>query len=141
VARRLARADSRLQLFLLDSGAIIAESKGDPALRAQIREALRQGATLIVPPIVVTQTYRNDPADVRLNRLLNAVVVPEIDATLAKVAGGLLARAGLGDACDAQVAAEALRRAPCVVLTSDPDDMHRLIGDRSDIRIVNVDQL
>lgn len=127
--------------FVLDSGALIAESKGNPRLRALIREALDDGIDLIVPPIVITETYRADPTDVGLNRLLSSVHVPETDFDLAKVAGRLLAATGTSNAPDAQVVAEALRRTPCTILTSDYEDISRLLSGRQGINIIDVGKL
>lgn len=76
--RRRRTAESPLR-FILDSGAVIGESKGEPKIRALLRKALDDGAVTIVPTIVVTETYRADPTDVRLNRLFASVFVPDID--------------------------------------------------------------
>jgi hypothetical protein len=127
--------------WVLDSGALIAESKGNPRLRALIREGLNKRAALIVPPIVVTETYREDATDVGLNRLLGSVVVPETDFELAKVAGRLLAATGTSNAPDAQVVAEALRRAPCTILTSDYDDIAQLVNGLEGITVRDVGKL
>ncbi len=59
-------------------------------------------------------------------------------SSLARRAGELLGATGLNDAADAQVMAEALRELPCVLLTSDPEDMRMLVGGRRDVRIVAV---
>ncbi len=127
--------------FVLDSGAVVAESKGDRRVRALIREALNEGAVLIVPAIVVTETFRGNSQDVLLNRLLDRVVFDVADFELAKVAGRLLAVTGISNAPDAQVVAVALRRAPCVILTGDEQDITALVNGRSDISIVNVNTL
>jgi hypothetical protein len=54
----------------------------------------------------------------------------------ARRAGELLGRSGLTDAIDGIVAAEALRAVPSVILTSDPDDMERLIEGQPESRRV-----
>jgi len=48
-------------------------------------------------------------------------------AAIARRAGELLAKAGTSDAVDVIVAAEALASGPALILTSDPDDLSRLI--------------
>jgi predicted nucleic acid-binding protein len=121
--------------LVLDAGAIIAICKGDQRLRAQLRSAARDRAEVIVPPIVVTQTVRGSPSDAPINQLLKAVRVPAVDLTLARLAGNLLGVAGTDDAADAQIAAEAVRQAPCVVLTSDPDDMSMLLDGQRGVQI------
>jgi hypothetical protein len=130
----------RLRL-ILDSGAVLAESQGKLKIRALIRAALDDNAILIVPAIVVTETFRGESQDVLLNRLFKNVVVDTADYELAKVAGRLLAVTGTANAADAQVVANALRRAPCTILTSDEQDISLLVGGRSSISIVNVDRL
>jgi hypothetical protein len=127
--------------FILDSGAVIAESRGDGRLRALLRQALSEGDVLILPTIVVTETYRANAQDVNLNRLFKNVFVPDVDFEFAKVAGRLLAVTGTSNAPDAQVVAEALRRTPCTILTSDPQDISTLAGGREGITVVDVDKL
>jgi hypothetical protein len=102
---------------------------------------LNNGAILIVPAIVVTETFRGNAQDVRLNQLFKNVVVASADFELAKMAGRLLAVARAADARDAQVVAEAVRRAPCVILTSDERHISALVNGREGILIVNVDRL
>lgn len=98
-------------------------------------------AVLIVPAIVVTETFRGNSQDVRLNRLFQVVVVEAVDFELAKVAGRLLAVTGTSNAPDAQVVATALRRTPCCILTSDEEDLTALVNGRQGVRIINVDKL
>lgn len=94
-----------------------------------------------MPAIVVTETFRGSPRDVRLNRVFKSVVVAPADFELAKAAGRLLAVAGTSNAPDAQVVAEALRRAPCTILTSDEEDIATLVNGYRGIRVVNVNRL
>lgn len=93
---------------------------------------------VVVPPIVVTQTIRGHAADAGVYRLLRTMWVPFVGKRLARVAGELLGTAGLDDAADAQVVAEAIRSGPSILLTSDPDDITRLAGGRSDVRVVAI---
>jgi len=122
---------------------VVGESKGSPKFRALIREALGIASILIIPPIVVTETFRDNARDVHLNLLFKRerVVVPAVDFELAKEAGSLLAAAGTSNAPDAQVVAEAIRRSPCTILASDEHDITVLAGDRKDIRVINIDKL
>lgn len=136
--RRQPRTASQLT-FVLDAGAIIAEARGQRLLRGLIHDALVKGEIVVVPAIVVAQTFRGDAADHTINRLLKSVYVPPVDLDLAKEAGRLLARTGMSDAADAVVIAEAIRRQPCVVLTSDPGDLERLAEGYDRIQIVHVD--
>jgi len=97
--------------------------------------AQSEGVDIIVPPAVVTQTIRGGAGDAAANRLLKTVFVPFVGERLARTAGRLLGTSGLADAADAQVVAEALRRTPSTIVTSDPDDIRRLAEGLAGIRV------
>jgi hypothetical protein len=61
-----------------------------------------------------------------------------IGLRLARRACELLGASGTSDAVDALITAEALRGGPALILTSDPDDMHRLVIGHESVRIVPV---
>jgi len=105
---------------------------------AAFRMAHERGDEIVVPPIVVAQTTRGGPRDAPVHRLLRTVEVPFIGLRLARLAGELLGAAGMRDAADALVMAEALRTGPSILLTSDPSDMTLLAGNRRSVRIVAV---
>lgn len=107
-------------------------------MRGLVAVAQKEGAAVIVPPVVVTQTIRGGPADAPINRLLQAVWVPSVGLRLARAAGALLGTARSSDAADAQVMAEAIRSGPSILLTSDPADMAQLAARGPDVRIVAV---
>jgi hypothetical protein len=71
------------------------------------------------------------PRDAAMHRVLSRITVVPVTAQIARRAGELLGATGLsGHRCaiDAVVAATALGLArPIVLLTSDPDDMNRLV--------------
>ena len=84
---------------------------------------------LLVPAPVLAQVWRGGRRQVTLTRTLRACeVVPTTDVT-ARCAGVLLARSRTADAVDAIVVATALAERADVVVTSDPDDLERLLGD------------
>jgi predicted nucleic acid-binding protein len=124
--------------LVLDTGAVIALSRGDRATRALVTAALQDDVTIIVPPIVVSQTLRGGPRDASVHRLLHVIWVPFVGRKLAAAAGVLLGRSGLVDAADAQVMAEAIRSGPSIVLTGDLDDMTRLANGRGMVRVVRI---
>jgi hypothetical protein len=124
--------------LILDAGAVMAVSRGNPTLRARLKVAAKDRAEVVIPPVVVTQTIRGGPGDAPINQLLKTVQVPPADLELARQAGGLLGATGLRDAADAHVMAEAFRRLPAVVLTSDPEDMAVLAQGRSGIHVTAV---
>ena len=124
--------------LILDTGAVLGFVRGDGRVAAAIRTAHERGDEILVPAVVVAQTVRGGPRDASIRRLLRAVRVSFVGLRVARAAGALLAAARMSDAIDALVMAEALRSGPSVLLTSDPDDMARLAGDRRSVRIVRV---
>jgi predicted nucleic acid-binding protein len=113
--------------LVLDAGALLAVDRDDRAMMARLRIAQTSGLDLRTTGAVVAQVWR-DPGGRQANlaRLLRAVDVIPVDDRLGREAGVLLGRAGAGDAVDATVAAIAARGDR--VLTSDPDDIARLVG-------------
>lgn len=124
--------------LILDTGAVIAYTRGDRQIGALLKAANLEGAEMVVSPAVVTQTIRGGGRDTLLHRLFRAVYVPFVGLRLARLAGELLGVSGLSDAADAQVMAEAIRGGPCVLVTSDPNDMTQLAGGRSFVRIMAI---
>lgn len=131
-----ARLPSSPPVLVLDAGALLAWVRGDVRLRARLLKALDGRAEVLVPPAVVTQTVRGGPRDAPLNQLLTRVDVPSVDESLARLAGTLLGRSGSADVADAQIAAEAIRSAPAIVLTGDVADMQLLLDGVSDVEVV-----
>lgn len=117
--------------LVLDSGAIIGLSRGDRRVRIPLEAANRNGAETIIPMVVIAETTRgNGPRDAAVNLVLaQAGVVALLDEADARLAGELLGRANSSSTIDALVAAEAIRRSPSLVLTSDPDDLNELLED------------
>lgn len=119
--------DLSRRLLVLDAGALIALSKGDPVARAVVRRAQRKGRKVVVPTPVVAQVHRGGWDRASMDRTLKAVdVFPETALETAMRAGILLGRAGLDDAVDAIVVAEA-SGSRTTILTSDPHDIGRLV--------------
>ena len=124
--------------LILDTGAVIALVRNDRRARALLTVAQREGVDVVVPPVVVTQTIRGGAGDAAANRLLKVVFIPFVGEHLARVAGQLLGASSLTDVADAQIVAEALRRAPSTILTGDPEDMMRLASGLPGIRIMTL---
>ncbi len=122
------RAASGRSRLILDSGALLALARGDRRARAVLEIALDERLLVQVPTPVLAQVHRGDRDHARSDRVLHAVdeFVPTTER-VARSAGELLGRAGLADAIDAIVAAEALGGTPAAVLTSDPDDITDLV--------------
>lgn len=113
--------------LLLDAGALIALSRGSAPARASVKRAIRQGYKVVVPTPVVAQVHRGGWDRASVDRTLTAVdVFVATSLETAMRAGVLLGRAGLSDAIDAIVVAEA-SGARSTILTSDPHDIGRLV--------------
>lgn len=123
--------------LILDSGAVIGWSRGDPRVRELVRRALERGAEVRVPVIVLAETLRGGPRDAPVNRVLKAVGTASTDPSIGRAAGRLLGRTGGRNAADALVAAESLVAPGAVLLTGDPDDLGVLLAG-SDVAILRV---
>jgi predicted nucleic acid-binding protein len=124
----VARARSTGRL-ILDSGALIGWSRGDPRVRAQLREAMARHVVVHVPVVVLTETLRGGPRDAAVNRVLKATGSAATEPGTGRLAGVLLGRTGGRNTADALVAAECTAVPGSVLLTSDPDDLGRLLVD------------
>ena len=119
----------RTRRLILDAGGILALASGSGDARAALVRARREGYVVVIPTPVLAQVHRGGRDRARVDRVINAVdaVLPTSEA-VARLAGELQAIAQTSDAVDAIVVAEALTCQPAVILTSDPKDIHRLLG-------------
>ena len=124
--------------LILDSGAVIAWQRGRLDVRARIAQASRHQVALVIPAVVVAECVRGGPGDALIHRLLRGGHVPSISMRTALQAGRLLGEAGMRATVDALIVAEALSDTPSVILTSDPDDLKALVGDRDHVRIETI---
>lgn len=125
--------------LILDSGAVIGWSRGDPRVRSHVREALTRGAVVDVPVVVLAETLRGGSRDAPVNRVLKAVGVTATTPATGRSAGALLGRTGGRNTADALVASEALHAGPgSVVLTSDPDDLVELLATEPAVSVLRV---
>ncbi|HEX5297863.1 MAG TPA: PIN domain-containing protein [Streptosporangiaceae bacterium] len=117
--------------LVLDSEGVSKLAAGDARIRAYLDSARARRAQVAVSAITLTETLRGNPRDATVHRVLSRVTVVPVTAQIARRAGELLGTTGLpGHRCaiDAVVAATALGlERPIVLLTSDPDDMNRLV--------------
>lgn len=124
------------QRLILDSGAVIALSRGDQRARAFVARALELDAPVEIPVVVVAETVRGGPRDASVNRVLKAVdVVPEATEEVGRTAGRLLGQAGSDATVDALVVAQAVHAGGAHVLTGDADDLERLAAPHPEVRI------
>ena len=114
--------------LILDSGAVIALSRGEQRVRAFVERALETGAELLVPSVVIAETVRGrGPRDAPVERVLAAIdSVLDADATVGRTAGRLLGRARSRETIDALVVASAVEAGGGRIVTGDPDDIRLL---------------
>lgn len=111
----------------LDTGALIAAERGDLRVIALLARAAHRRLAVAIPSGALAQVWRADPRQHRLHLLLSddRVEVPALDRDEALAVGAICARTRTGDIVDASIASCARRRRHTVV-TSDPDNIHRL---------------
>lgn len=123
--------------LVLDAGALIAIDRDDRRVAGLIELGRRAAADLVATAPVVGQAWRDGVRQARLARALTMIDVRSVALQDAKDAGNLLGRARCTDVVDALVALLALPGDQ--LLTSDPDDLVRLVGARHvDARVVAV---
>lgn len=107
-----------------DSGALIAVEKNASRIRSLLRKRNGDAGRVTVPAAVLAQVWRgNSPL---VARLLSGATIEDLDETMAKAVGLLLASSRTADVVDAVVVVGAIRRGDAIV-TSDPDDIRRLL--------------
>jgi predicted nucleic acid-binding protein len=110
--------------------------------RAILQVAYEDGALVRVPAPVLAEVCRGGAFDAPIDRLLNGRGIHVVDLTdrVARRAGSLLARAGLGSAhaVDAFVVATALEFGLAAIATGDPEDMKRLAKTAPNLRILAI---
>lgn len=111
--------------IVLDAGALIALERGDRALWAVLKLAALRAEDVLVPTTVLAQTWRARASQAALARALVHCIPAPFDP-VAKQVGELCGRTKTTDICDAHVALIAATRG-CVLYTSDPTDLRRLI--------------
>jgi predicted nucleic acid-binding protein len=117
--------------LVLDCEGLVKLSAGDQKVRAFLETARERGAKVLVSAVTLTEALRGGSRDASIHRVLSRITVHPVSAELGRRAGELLGTTGMsGHRCaiDAVVAATALELArPVVLLTSDPDDMNKLV--------------
>lgn len=116
-----------LGAVVLDAGALVAFERNDRRVRRLIELAAEHDRHLQVPAGVIGQVWRDGARQVRLARLVKSGMldVRALDLDEARAAGVICGASGTADVVDASVAILA-RRHRATVVTSDPEDLHRL---------------
>lgn len=132
--RRRRRPDPARPRCVLDSGALSALLGPSQRARVWLRWIVEHDGVVVVPtPVLVEATTGDGGRDAEVNRVLHvlrdaatALIAP--DEATARCAGRLRYKARTDDGIDALVAAAAVGDgSPCVLLTSDPRDLERLL--------------
>jgi predicted nucleic acid-binding protein len=117
--------------LVLDSEGLSKLAAGDSRARAYLETARVRRARVVVSAVTLTEVLRGGSRDSSVHRVLSRIVVTPVTPELGRTAGELLGATALsGHRCaiDAAVAATALQQGrPVVVLTSDPDEMNKLV--------------
>jgi predicted nucleic acid-binding protein len=117
--------------LVLDAQGIVALAEADKNAFAWARRTDALGGDIVTAASTLAEVLRGGARDARIHRILRRVTVVDIDKNLGRKAGELLGATGMsGHRCtvDALLAAVALvQRRPVILLTSDPDDLARLI--------------
>jgi predicted nucleic acid-binding protein len=117
--------------LVLDSEGLSKLATGGARVRAHLDTARARRARVAVSAITLTGVLRGGPRDAAAHRVLSRIIIVPVTAEIARRAGELLGTTGLsGHRCaiDAVVAATALElERPVVLLTSDPDDLSKLV--------------
>ncbi|MGQ0630721.1 MAG: hypothetical protein ACT4P1_06730 [Sporichthyaceae bacterium] len=112
--------------LVLDAGALIAVDRGDRMVLLRLRIAKSKGIAVRTNAMAVAQVWRDDRGrQAVLATVMKGVDVHAVAPEAGRVAGLVLAAAGLDDAIDATVAL--LAEDGDTVLTSDPGDLRRLL--------------
>ena len=117
--------------LVLDSEGLSKLAAGDARAHAYLDSARARRARVAASAITLTEVLRGGPRDAGVHRVLSRITIVPVTAQIARRAGELLGATGLsGHRCaiDAVVASTPLElERPIVLLTSDPDDMNRLV--------------
>ena len=113
--------------YVYDTGVLVAIDRGDRRMWAIHHLAIEEGRRLLVPSVVVGQTWRDPRRQVQLGRFLHSCEVVPVGVELAKAAGVLCGASHTRDVVDAVVTVVALAHG-AIVFTSDSDDIVHLAG-------------
>jgi len=123
-----------MSAVVYDDAVLVAADRSERRVWADHKVRLESGVIPLVPAPVVAQVSRSTE-QAQLRRFLTGCVVVSLGETEAHEAGRLMGIAKTADVVDAVVVITALRQ-NAAILTSDPDDMGRLVG--ASCREVNV---
>ena len=110
---------------LYDAAVLVSADRNDRRAWAEHKTRLELGIIPLVPSPVVVQASRS-PKQAQLRRFLTGCTVVPLGESEAHEAGWLLGKTRTADVVDAVVVTMAVRR-QAIILTSDTDDIKRLV--------------
>lgn len=113
---------------VLDAGALVAVERRSVEVGQLIKDSKRRRVPVVTSAAVVGQVWRDGARQVNLARTMPGMVVKALEEVSGRRIGELLAANRTADVVDAHVAL--LVRDGDLVLTSDPDDIRRLLDTR-----------
>ncbi|MBC7925836.1 MAG: twitching motility protein PilT [Bryobacteraceae bacterium] len=126
-----------MSTVVYDAGILVAADRNDRRTWAEHRARLEFGIVPSVPSPVLAQVSRS-PQQAQLRRFLTGCAVIAAGESEAHEAGRLLGKTRTADVVDAFVVTAALRK-NAIILTSDPDDLKRLVkASRREVTIITV---
>ena len=123
-----------MSAVVYDAAVLVAADRNERRPWAEHKARLEFGVIPLVPAPVVAQVSRS-PQQAQLRRFLTGCVVVPLGESEAHEAGRLLGMTRTADIVDAVVVTIAIRQ-KAMILTSDRDDMERLV--RASVREVGV---
>ncbi len=114
-----------MSAVVYDAAVLVAADRNERRAWAEHKARLELGVVPLVPAPVLAQVSRS-PQQVQFRRFLTGCVVVPLGETEAHEAGRLLGITKTSDVVDAVVVTTALRQ-KAVILTSDPNDIARLV--------------
>lgn len=137
-----------MAVLVLDSEAVSVLARPQRAsarhqiVRAALRTAHDRNVPVRIPAAVLVELYRGRGTDAAIDQLLGRgfAQVVTTGARMARIAGHLLAEAGVGSelAIDALVAATAIRFGGGAVVTHDPDDLTLLTARHPNVSVISI---
>ena len=114
-----------MSTVVYDAAVLVSADKNDRRAWAEHKARLELGIVPSVPAAVVAQVSRSSQ-QAQLRRFLTGCAVVPLGESEAHEAGRLLGKTRTADIVDAVVVTTAIRQ-KAMVLTSDPDDIRRLV--------------
>jgi len=115
--------------LVLDAGGLIAIDRQDRAVGAMLRVVQQERLPVRTSAAVVAQVWRSGARQANLARVLAGVDTVPLDSRIGRSVGEVLARSRTADVVDGHLGL--IVGADDIVLTSDPDDIKKILRARN----------